>query len=182
MAGWKWTDVKSIPRATCGSACLPQRKVSNLLLSLVLFAWVFQVQASEVTVQALLDAPSPPAGVVIEIVETVEGDLQTIWPEIEGAITRLKARFPELDIAIVTHGGEQFALQQKRIEEYPRLHQRVRTLSESGTPVHVCGAHAGWYGANPEDFPEYVDVSPSGPRQIKDYLDLGYRLLKISLD
>jgi hypothetical protein len=45
--------------------------------------------------------------------------------------------------------------------------------------VHVCETHAGWYGVTAEDFPDYVDVAPTGPGQINLYQELGYDLIVI---
>jgi hypothetical protein len=45
--------------------------------------------------------------------------------------------------------------------------------------VHVCETHAGWYGVTAEDFPDYVNVAPTGPGQISLYLELGYELIVI---
>jgi hypothetical protein len=46
-------------------------------------------------------------------------------------------------------------------------------------PVHVCETHAGWYGVTAEDFPDYVNVAPTGPGQIQLYEALGFYLVVI---
>ena len=33
--------------------------------------------------------------------------------------------------------------------------------------------------SEPEDYPDYIDVSPAGPAQINDYLKLGYIMLDL---
>jgi len=47
-------------------------------------------------------------------------------------------------------------------------------LGEKNIHVHVCGVHASWRSMTAEDFPDYVDVAPSGPAQINQYRTLGY--------
>ena len=111
---------------------------------------------------------------MFEIVEGDEDALATLLPRLNEVIERLRARFPDIDLAIVSHGGEQFALQHKYRQQYIAIHSGVQSLVDDSVPVHVCGAHAGWYGITPEDFPDYVDVSPSGPAQIRQYEALGF--------
>jgi len=120
--------------------------------------------------------------VVFEIVEGDEDALAGLLPRLRQAIAQLRQRFPEIELAVVSHGGEQFALQSQYREQYHSIHQGVQSLSEDHVPVHVCGAHAGWYGVSPEDFPDYVDVAPSGPAQINQYVELGYTLVRIESD
>ena len=52
----------------------------------------------------------------------------------------------------------------------------VLTVADD-VPVHVCETHAGWYGVEASDFPDYVDVAPTGPGQINLYKELGYTLI-----
>jgi intracellular sulfur oxidation DsrE/DsrF family protein len=46
-------------------------------------------------------------------------------------------------------------------------------------PLHVCETHANWYGVTAEDFPDYVNVAPSGPAQLAAYREMGYDLILI---
>ena len=55
----------------------------------------------------------------------------------------------------------------------------MQSLVAEDVPVHVCATHASWYGVSPEDFPEYVNVAPTGPGQIQLYLELDYELIVI---
>lgn len=130
---------------------------------------------------ALLARTTPPEGVVIEIVTGQGSALNWAIPEANRQIQRLRAKFPTLDVIIVTHGSEQFALTQDNREQFRELHARVQQLQrEQGVPVHVCGTHASWRDLAPEDFPSYVNVSDSGPSAINKYRELGYALLVIS--
>lgn len=129
----------------------------------------------------LLAQDQPPSGVVFEI---VTGDPQALsWavPQVTDYAKRLRARFPGLEIAVVTHGQEMFVLQKDRRAAAPAVHAGIEALSrEQGIPVHVCETYAGWRGVGAEAFPDYVNVAPAGPAQVNDYLQLGYVLIKIS--
>lgn len=70
--------------------------------------------ANENTLTQILALHTAPPGVVIEIVTSDEEGLSWALPEAQDAVAKLRAKFKELPIAIVTHGREQFALTQKR--------------------------------------------------------------------
>ena len=92
-------------------------------------------------------------------------------------ITRIRNRFPDTEFAVVSHGREEFALQSQYQGEYAEVHEAVQALVASEVPVHVCETHAGWYGVTAEDFPDYVNVAPTGPGQVRLYQELGYELV-----
>ena len=129
------------------------------------------------TVETLLARAEAPFGVVFEIVEGDEDALERILPEARRAIERLRARCPETGFAVVSHGREEFALQTQYRDEYDEVHRAVQSLVAEDVPVHVCETHAGWYGVSAADFPDYVDVAPTGPGQIRVYRDMGYELV-----
>lgn len=148
--------------------------------TILLFMVTFQpVLADEekMQIESLLKQDKPPAGIVFEIVSDDEDLLADMLPQVRRWITRLREKFPELPIAIVSHGKEQFALASSDSSSEKDTHSITRGLVEDGIDVHVCGTHAGWYGVSPEDFPDYVDVSPVGPTQIDDYEEMGYELI-----
>lgn len=129
-------------------------------------------------VESLLKDKQAPAGVVFEIVSGESGLLSKLLPRLKNDILRLRKRFPKLPIAIVTHGSEQFDLTSDNIKIESTAHNLVEELVKNNeVDVHVCGTHAGWFNVMPEDFPDYVDVSPAGPTQINDYEELGYELV-----
>jgi len=169
---------------TCALACSPRPRVSERpRLLLLLLAWLALPSAFAATsVEQLLATEQPPSGVVFEIVEGDEDALSTLIPKTRKAIERLRARFPDIEVAVVSHGREQFALQTRYQKDYRQIHQGIQSLVQDDVPVHVCGAHAGWYGVTPEDFPEYVDVPASGPSQIRQYQALGFELVLIQND
>ena len=116
---------------------------------------------------------------MFEIVSGEEGLLEELLPTVYADIKRLRLRFPDISIAIVTHGTEQFDLKKDR-QKNSKAHSLVEKLVKSDeVDVHVCGTHAEWYGVMPEDFPDYVNVSAEGPAQINDYQELGYILIEL---
>jgi intracellular sulfur oxidation DsrE/DsrF family protein len=148
------------------------------LLSVALLFLVSQgVGAASDPVAHLLARETAPAGVVFEIVSGDADYLETTLPLAHDAARRLRERFPGLDVVIVTHGREQFALLSREADASPQVHAKVRSLVADDVKVHVCGTYAGWRGHTPEDFPDYVDVAEAGPAQINDYRALGYELV-----
>jgi len=149
-----------------------------LFLVALFFSRVDAYAADEV--EDLLAAREAPPGVVFEI---VSGDVETLGrllPGLRADIGRLRARFPGLPVAVVSHGEEQFALTSRHKTQEPELHAIAEEMvTGDDVDLHVCGAHAGWFGLDPEDFPDYVDVSASGPAQINDYRALDYVLIKL---
>jgi len=148
-----------------------------LLLSLLASA---SLALADPDVDRLLKAEETPVGVVFEIVEGEEDALHWALPEVARLSAQLRKRFPELPIAVVTHGREQFGLLANEAEgPLAPIHDKAQQLQGEGIDLHVCGVHAGWDGYAPEDFPAYVDVSASGPAQIRDYRNLGFVLIEL---
>lgn len=149
-----------------------------LTLSLTLFSCT---SAWSTDVETLLAGKQAPYGVVFEIVSGEPGLLKKLLPEIKADIKKLRDRFPELPVAIVTHGNEQFDLLTENRSSETVAHSLIEELVKSNdVDVHVCGTHAQWKNKAPEDFPDYVNVSATGPAQIKDYVALGYELITLS--
>ena len=147
--------------------------------SLFLLAASLSVAQASDEVDALLLRSDAPPGIVFEIVEGDESALEELLPVVRSAIARVRARFPQTEFAVVSHGREEFALQTEYQGEYTQIHQQVQSLVAEDVPVHVCETHASWYGVSADDFPEYVDVAPTGPGQIQLYLEMDYELIVI---
>lgn len=131
--------------------------------------------ASEpVTIEAILSQQAEPDGVVIEIVTGNDDGLDWALPRAQEYAKRLHARFPDMPVAVVTHGREQFALTRDKQKAKPKVHSLTQALAKEGVKLHVCGTYAGWKGLADEDFPDYVDVAAAGPAQINDYKALGF--------
>lgn len=145
---------------------------ASLSLVLMMFSLV-ALAGSDQEVDALLQQSEAPTGVVFEILAKADG-LTWAIPKVKDYSERLRAKFPNLPIAVVTHGNEQFALQSKNAEEYADVHQGVQGLMGDNVQVHVCGTYAEMKGVSAEEFPDYVDVTAAGPATINDYVEIGY--------
>jgi len=149
---------------------------------LLLFPWLLTATAaaSSLTLEQLLAKPTPPAGVVFEIVDRDPQALEFALPWVRQAAEKIEERFPGVPMALVTHGQEMFALQEKDRQRNAALHEQVQSLKrDRNIPVHVCETYAGWKGVAPEAFPSYIDVAPSGPAQINNYIALDYQRLVV---
>lgn len=147
----------------------------RLVAAVILLALAGAAHAAHPTLDDLLARPVAPPGVVFEIVDRDPGALDVALPWVKQAAHRLKARFPGLPMALVTHGQEMFALQTGRRDTNPAIHHIAESLTrDDGIPVHVCDTYAGRRGLAAEDFPAYVDVAPEGPAQIRNYEALDY--------
>ena len=136
--------------------------------------------ASASQVKPILDLKTPPEGVVIEIITDDEDGMEWVLPKIEGMVKQLRQRFPDIDVAVVSHGAEMFSMLKNASKNYSEVHQGVQSLmKDESVELYVCGTYAGWQGHEDEDFPAYVNVAAVGPAQINDYLNLGYELIVI---
>lgn len=149
-------------------------------LAIVLFAVLvaFKPVAAD-DVEHLLKITPAPQGVVFEIVEAGKDRLDDLLPKVNSAIAKIRSLHPQMEFAVVSHGREEFALQTKNQDLFAGIHEKVKSLVADNVPVHVCETHASWYGVTPEDFPDYVNVAPTGPGQIALYEELGYYLIVI---
>ena len=130
---------------------------------------------NEDQIESILKLESPPFGVVFEIVEGSGSALKWAIPKVVKLSKRLRDRFPDIGIAVVSHGSELFALTINKQSKYPTMHGQVKSLSmDQDIPVHICGTHASWFRKGEKD---YVDVAPSGPTQISNYEEMGYELI-----
>lgn len=139
-----------------------------------LLALAGSATAAPATLEGLLAQSTAPHGVVFEIVDRDPNALDVALPWVKQAAQKLKARYPKLPMALVTHGQEMFALQSGKQADSPAVHQMAESLSKDGIPVHVCETFAGWRGVGAENFPSYIDVAPAGPTQIHNYEALDY--------
>lgn len=151
----------------------------RLFFLFIISSFASVVIASDSKVQEILSSTNTPSGVVFEIAGSDPVALKWAIPRIKQYVVRLRKKFPKMELAVVTHGREQFALQKSNSSEYKKVHNEVKLLAGADVPVHICQTFAGWSGVDPEDFPDYVSVSATGPQQVKDYLELGYTLIKI---
>ena len=145
----------------------------------LLWLWVFSPALSAATLDEILQMDEAPVGVVVEVIETGAAALEAVLKDVQYASGKLRKKFPDLHIAVVSHGKEQFALTRNNIKQHKSLESGVKKLVDDNVELHVCGTHASWYDITPEDYPEYIDVSATGPAQINDYLNVGYVMLDL---
>lgn len=148
-----------------------------LLMSLLfsLSTLIFAAGYSNPDVDRMLRAPEAPDGVVIELLSWDEQTWNWAAPMITDLRQQLLKRFPGVDIAVVSHGAEQFQLTREQAHKQPEAIAQLSSLNEQGVNLHVCGTHSSWKDVDETAYVDIVDVSPSGPAQINDYIKLGYR-------
>jgi intracellular sulfur oxidation DsrE/DsrF family protein len=130
-------------------------------------------------INQLLKAEETPAGVVFEVLTWEENTWDWAAPLIAQYKKLLEKKFPGIDIAIVSHGSEQFQLIKSVANQQPEGIKQLNMLGNEGVDIHVCGVHSGWEDVPASAYIDIVDVSPSGPAQINDYRNLGYVLILI---
>ena len=153
----------------------------GLLLSIFAFSSIaaYAIDEDQQEVADLLAQDKAPDGVVFELIGNEDDYLLNALKKINNYKEQLQNKFPKLDIAVVSHGTEQFNLTKNNQSREKEAHSHVQQLVASDVPVHVCETHASWRGVTPEDFPDYINVSSTGPAQIKQYQELGYILVVI---
>ena len=151
------------------------RSISFAIIYFLLALSVSAQADTDPTITKILNGASPPDGVVFEIITDDDDGLEWAIPRTQQYIKQLHEKFPQLAIAVVTHGREMFALQKRDVYGYQDVHNQVQSLiQDENISLHACGTYAGWRGLASEDFPAYVDVTASGPATINDYVALGY--------
>ena len=152
----------------------------NLIFTQAVLAAETNKKEANKKIEHLLSQKEAPIGIVFEIVTGSNNSLQWALPKTQQYIKKLRTRFPTLEIAIVTHGDEQFALKTSNNKKFKKVHSLTQQLvSEENVPLHVCGTYASWRNVSEEEFPDYVDVTAAGPATINDYIALGYTLIKL---
>lgn len=147
----------------------------RMLAALVLGLPMVVAASPSSEVDTLLARSAPPPGVLFEVVSGDETVLGRILPVVRQHATRLRERFPGLDVALITHGSEQFSLLTENRSRYAAVHELVAAFeSEDEIPVHVCGNHASWRDKGKQDFPDYVDVASSASDRIRRYREAGF--------
>ena len=156
-----------------------------LLIIVLIFSSLFSIQITLAAdnnkqIEEILALKEAPSGIVFEIVTGSSNSLDWALPKTQTYIKKLHDRFPNIDIAIVTHGKEQFALKTSNNTKHKKVHSLTQQLVQSEhVQLHVCGTYAERKNVSEEEFPDYVNVAAEGPAAIKDYISLGYILIKI---
>lgn len=159
---------------------MPKLMVIAYALSLSAFAQADQGRYLD-KIETLLQSKDAPEGVVFEVINRDVLFLNWALPEVEKQTQRLRKKFPELDIVVVSHGREMFSLTSKNQSDNPDLKMQVDLLVSQQVPVYVCGTYAERKGVSNSEFPENIKVAAEGPAQINDYIKLGYTHILINM-
>ncbi len=147
------------------------------LYMLLLFLVTSLSQAAEFNdarINRLLNAEQAPDGVVFELISWDDKTWQWAAPMITDLRRQLQQKFPGIDVAVVSHGGEQFQLTKTAAAQQPQAIAQLQSLTDDGVNLHVCGTHSYWNDVDESAYLDMVSVSPSGPAQVSDYIKLGY--------
>ena len=158
------------------------KPLKPLWLLLFLFSNIFSIAAfadDKADIDLILSKSTAPDGIVFEVIGSDEEYLSKSLDKIKNYKEQLHKKFPKLDITIVSHGAEQFALTKNNADKFKKTHNKVKRLVADDVTVHICETHASWRDVSAEDFPEYISPTPQGPAQIKQYQELGYTLVII---
>jgi len=138
-----------------------------------------RTEALGASIEDLLDADRRPEGVVFEIIAWQDDAWDWAAPLLRRHVERLRAKYPGIEMALVSHGAELFDLtrraglrQQAPVRELSRL--RAESLE-----IHVCGEYAAWKRLGPKDFLDFVDVTASGSAQLAAYFELGFAHIRL---
>lgn len=128
-------------------------------------------------IDEILAADPAPPGIVFDIMTPEADALDRLLPEIEGWVEKIRAQAPDLDLVVVAHGNEMFALKEDEAFIHERAHGAAARLVEKGIEVAVCGAYANMRQVDWNAFIEPVVVAESGPARVNDYRALGYEVV-----
>ena len=158
------------------------KTTTTILFTLInlLFSHAVLSENSSQRLDEILSLKQAPSGIIFEIVTGSEHSLKWALPKAKEYIKKLRTVYPNIEIAIVTHGNEQFALKKTNDKKYKKIHSLTQQLvQEENIPLHVCATYAAMKNVGEEEFPDYVDVTAAGPATINDYIALGYLLIKL---
>ncbi len=146
---------------------------------LLLVCLVLALPLRAAGIEQLLAAEREPDGVVFEIIVWEDHSWRWAAPMLRIHVDRLRAKFPGLDVALVSHGAEMFDLARRAgLRDTPEMRE-LAALSAEGLSVHVGGDYARWKHLGQKDFLEFVDVTASGSAQLADYIELGFTHVKL---
>ena len=159
----------------------PSKLFNQLFILIIMSLLSFSILASDkADIDEILSMSDAPDGVVFELIGSEDSKyLPNALIKVEAYKTQLKKRFPDIEVAVVAHGAEQFELTKDNAKKEKKSHDLVKRITLDDVPVHICETHASWRGVGAEDFPDYVTVSAQGPIQIRQYQELGYLLVVI---
>jgi len=134
-------------------------------------------------IEDILTLNEEPPGVVFELIESTGYAWTWAAPKIRSYVSQLREKFPNIDLAIVSHGREQFSLTKKSTssitEEVSILHNINK---KDSVDISVCGSHSQWFNVSRENYLPFINVAESGPALINDYKNLGFIVVLLEED
>jgi intracellular sulfur oxidation DsrE/DsrF family protein len=157
----------------------PARYLRLLWAAAFLVPLAAAASSTDDEVNRVLASSQAPDGIVFEIVTNRADTLRWAVPAVRRYAAKLRKRFPKLPIAVVSHGDEEFALTKANRNRYRKVHQGIQSLRADNIPVTVCEAYAEMHKVSPQDFPDYVEIAPTGPSEIRAYREFGYHVIRV---
>jgi len=150
--------------------------IVKLFLFSLFYFFSFEVAATDKQkIENILALEKAPIGVLFELIGRENGKyLPEGLKKVEAYKIQLKGKFPDIKIAVVTHGAEQFELTKENAIKQSKTHDLVKRITAEDVPVHVCANHASWRGKTEIDFPSYVLASSGAGSQMREYEGQGY--------
>ena len=150
------------------------------ILLLLLISSTVMANYTHPSVNRLIQANDEPVGVVFELIESDKSTWTWAAPMIKDLKDQLKEKYPDIEIAVVSHGREQFQLIKKRAKRQKAAILILEDLVlKEAVNLHVCGTHSSWYDIPESSYIDIVDVAVSGPAKINDYINLGYQPIQL---
>lgn len=149
-------------------------RLAGLCLLIIISFELFGAGYQHDEIDRLLAANQNPGGVVFELMAWEDNTWDWASPMIAAFTRQLRQKLPQIDIAIVSHGAELFDLALNRNNVMQPAIKMLENLSDQNIAIYVCGNYASFKGLGVDDFLPFVDVAPSGPAQLEDYLKLGF--------
>jgi intracellular sulfur oxidation DsrE/DsrF family protein len=146
---------------------------------LMLMSQLSAAEPDKTRLQQMLSAAQAPDGVVFEIMAWEDNSWDWAVPMLRHYVDQLRAKYPGLDMALISHGAELFDLRRGAALQDRSAIRQLAVLGEQGVAVHVCGEYAKWKRLGPRDFLEFVDVADSGSAQLANYIELGFEHIKL---
>ncbi len=153
--------------------------MKRVICCVFLLAAMSPPQACERQLPRLLAVQPEPDGVVFEMIAWEDRSWRWAAPLLRSCVDRLRARFPGLEFALISHGAEIFELARRAgLADAPEIRE-LAALNAEGMSVHVGGDYAQWKRLGQKDFLDFVDVTASGDSLLADYIELGFSHVRI---
>lgn len=83
-----------------------------------------------------------------------------------------------MEIKVIIHGTEIVTLAKKNYEQYKSAVERMRYYAGFGVEFRICGIAAEDYGYLPQDFYDFVKITPSAITELAHWQRQGYALIQ----